>query len=176
MKTLSRLLCFAALLALLAVNVYIELKAGADGRHCSEAGVCLCVHGAVVAGLLFVPGREPCAAAGLFPRVVRLLYLDAAEPAVFDAAFGRGVGVGGGLNTTPLLTIRNYLRAYELGNISLKWVLVNLAGNLAAFCANGLFPACALSKAAEFLCVCPDGCRDGSGRRNTAIFDPHGQL
>ncbi|MBS7224349.1 MAG: VanZ family protein [Clostridiaceae bacterium] len=56
----------------------------------------------------------------------------------FDAALGRGSGMGG-VNLEPLHTIRNYLRAYELGNIHGGLVVMNLAGNLAAFAPMAVF-------------------------------------
>lgn len=56
----------------------------------------------------------------------------------FDAAFGRGSGMGG-VNLEPLHTIHNYLRAYELGNISGGLVVINLIGNLAAFAPMAVF-------------------------------------
>lgn len=55
-----------------------------------------------------------------------------------DAALGRGSGAGG-VNLEPLRTVHNYLRAYELGNIRLELVLINLAGNLAAFAPMAVF-------------------------------------
>lgn len=60
----------------------------------------------------------------------------------FDAAFGReanAVTAFSHLNLEPLRTIRNYLRAYELGNISGGLVVLNLLGNLAAFAPLGFF-------------------------------------
>lgn len=56
----------------------------------------------------------------------------------FDAALGRD-SAPGGMNLEPLHTIRNYLRAYELGNIHLKFVVINLAGNLVAFAPMAFF-------------------------------------
>lgn len=56
----------------------------------------------------------------------------------FDAALGR-TGGGGGVNLEPLRTIHNYLRAYALGNIRLGLVVMNLAGNLAAFAPMAIF-------------------------------------
>ena len=56
----------------------------------------------------------------------------------FDAALGRTNG-GGGVNLEPLRTIRNYLRAYELGNIQLDLVVMNLAGNFFAFAPMAVF-------------------------------------
>lgn len=74
----------------------------------------------------------------------------------FDAAFGRdGLrpqyspgalwelvrtgAVAEGVSMVPLRTIRNYLRAYELGNISRELLVLNLGGNLAAFAPTGFF-------------------------------------
>lgn len=56
----------------------------------------------------------------------------------FDAAFGRD-SAAGGVNLTPLHTIRNYLRAYENGNIQLKFVVINLLGNVVAFAPMAVF-------------------------------------
>lgn len=75
----------------------------------------------------------------------------------FDGAFGRhGItrpqyspgelwellqagAVTEGVSMVPLRTIRNYLRAYELGNISRELLVLNLGGNLAAFAPMGFF-------------------------------------
>lgn len=56
----------------------------------------------------------------------------------FDAAFSRGHTVSG-MNLQPFLTIQNYLRAYENGNISLELVVLNLIGNIAAFAPMAFF-------------------------------------
>lgn len=56
----------------------------------------------------------------------------------FDHAFGRDNAYGG-VNLEPLHTIHNYLRAYALGNIRLEFVVINLAGNLAAFAPMAIF-------------------------------------
>ena len=60
----------------------------------------------------------------------------------FDNAFGRGFHAGadlGAVNLEPLRTIKNYLIAYGYGNISLRLVVLNLLGNLAAFAPMGVF-------------------------------------
>ncbi|MFQ9127754.1 MAG: VanZ family protein [Butyricicoccaceae bacterium] len=60
----------------------------------------------------------------------------------FDNAFGRGFTAHATLeavNLEPLRTIRNYLLAYGYGNISLRLVILNLAGNLIAFAPMGVF-------------------------------------
>ncbi len=56
----------------------------------------------------------------------------------FDAAFGRD-SAASGINLVPMRTIHNYLRAYALGNIHLKFVVINLMGNLAAFAPMAIF-------------------------------------
>ena len=63
----------------------------------------------------------------------------------FDNAFGRGFHISMDyltsyrINLEPLQTIRNYLLAYDNGNISLRPVIINLLGNLAAFAPMGVF-------------------------------------
>lgn len=133
------MLCFPALLAFLILNVWVELK----------PGIAVGVAAKLVFAGIFVllwslvyyarpgggsPARRRGYCLALFGYYIWMLL----NMLFFDAAFGRG-SRSGGLNMTPLLTIHNYLRAYELGNISLKWVLVNLAGNLAAFAPMGFF-------------------------------------
>ena len=43
------------------------------------------------------------------------------------------------VNLEPLRTVKNYLLAYGYGNISLRLVVLNLAGNLIAFAPMGVF-------------------------------------
>lgn len=60
----------------------------------------------------------------------------------FDNAFGRGMSMHATLekvNLEPLRTIKNYLIAYDYGNISLRLVVLNLLGNLVAFAPMGVF-------------------------------------
>lgn len=60
----------------------------------------------------------------------------------FDNAFGRNFSHLGSLdavNLEPFRTIRNYLIAYRLGNISGKLTVLNLLGNLTAFAPMGFF-------------------------------------
>lgn len=155
LKTLSRLLCFAALLALLAVNVYIELKPGLMVGIVVKLGFA-CAFTALWSLVCYsCPGGNPARRRGYFLALFGYYIWMLLNLLFFDAAFGRGVGVGGGINTTPLLTIRNYLRAYELGNISLKWVLVNLAGNLAAFAPMGCFLPVLYPKQRNFFVFVP---------------------
>lgn len=60
----------------------------------------------------------------------------------FDNTFGRDFTIHPSLsavNLEPFRTIRNYLIAYHYHNISLRLVVLNLAGNLAAFAPMGIF-------------------------------------
>lgn len=60
----------------------------------------------------------------------------------FDNAFGRDFSHRGSLdavNLEPFRTIRDYLKAYQLGNISGQLTLLNLLGNLTAFAPMGFF-------------------------------------
>lgn len=56
----------------------------------------------------------------------------------FDLGFGRHAALSG-INLKPFYTIRNYLTAYELGNITKELVVINLIGNLAAFAPMAIF-------------------------------------
>lgn len=56
----------------------------------------------------------------------------------FDLGFGRDDALSG-MNLQPFYTIRNYLTAYELGNITKELVVLNLIGNLAAFAPMAIF-------------------------------------
>lgn len=139
MKTLVRLLGFFLLLAFLLLNVYVELKPGllvGVGAKLAFAVSFTAIWSVVCFSA--PDGGSPARRRGYYLALFAYYIWMLLNLLFFDAAFGRGEG-GGGLNLTPFLTIRNYLRAYELGNISLKWVLVNLVGNLAAFAPMGFF-------------------------------------
>lgn len=56
----------------------------------------------------------------------------------FDVGLGRDDAVSG-MNLKPFYTIRNYLTAYEHGNIASGHVILNLAGNIAAFMPMAIF-------------------------------------
>lgn len=139
----------------LSVDLVLELMPGVD----MGANQKLCA--AAVIALLWtvscLPLRSPaakrCWLFGLFCYYLWLLL----NVLFFDAAFGRGAGMhprytpaelyrllraGGaaeGVSMVPLRTIRNYLSAYEYGNISRELMLLNLGGNLAAFAPMGFF-------------------------------------
>lgn len=56
------------------------------------------------------------------------------------------------VNLTPFETISRYLRAYALNIVSLRTVLTNLAGNLAALAPMGMFLPILSKKCRNFLC------------------------
>ncbi len=155
MRMLVRLLCFGAMVALLLLNVYVELKPGmvvGIGAKivfaCAFTGLwsLVCFSRPGGGGAARRRGYYLALFAYYIWMLLNLLF--------FDAAFGRTAGTGG-LNRVPFLTIRNYLRAYKLGNISLKWVLVNLAGNLAAFAPMGFFLPALYPKQRHFFVFVP---------------------
>ncbi len=79
----------------------------------------------------------------------------------FDAGFGRNL-THTGVNLTPFLTIRNYLRAYSNGNFPLRLLLINVIGNAFAFAPMGIFFPALFRKMRNFfwfsltmlVCIC----------------------
>lgn len=154
-KTLFRILCFCAMTALLVINVYVELKPGmvvGIGAKLAYA----CAFTALWSMVCFSKpgGGSPARRHGYYLALFGYYIWMLLNLLFFDAAFGRADGVSG-LNRVPFLTIRNYLRAYALGNISLKWVLINLAGNLAAFAPMGFFLPALYPKQRNFFIYVP---------------------
>lgn len=155
MKILARILGFFALLAFLALNVYVELKPGMVVGVGAKLAFAVSFTAIWSVVCFSAPGGgSPTRRRGYYLSLFAYYIWMLLNLLFFDAAFGRGSG-GGGLNLTPLLTIHNYLRAYELGNISLKWVLVNLAGNLAAFAPMGFFLPALYPKQRHFFVFVP---------------------
>lgn len=155
LKALTRVLSFLTLLAFLIGNVWIELQPGIPVGVTAKlifAGIFVLLWSVVY--YAHPGGGSPARRRGyclaLFAYYIWMLL----NMLFFDAAFGRGSRPGG-LNTTPFLTIHNYLRAYELGNISLKWVLVNLVGNVAAFAPMGFFLPALYPKQRNLLVFAP---------------------
>ena len=141
--------------ALLVINVYVELKPGmvvGIGAKLAYA----CAFTALWSMVCFSKpgGGSPARRHGYYLALFGYYIWMLLNLLFFDAAFGRADGVSG-LNRVPFLTIRNYLRAYALGNISLKWVLINLAGNLAAFAPMGFFLPALYPKQRKFFVYVP---------------------
>ena len=105
--------------ALLVINVYVELKPGmvvGIGAKLAYA----CAFTALWSMVCFSKpgGGSPARRHGYYLALFGYYIWMLLNLLFFDAAFGRADGVSG-LNRVPFLTIRNYLRAYALGNISL---------------------------------------------------------
>ena len=129
-----RTIAFVLWVAVTALDLYIEL----DPRFVVNVPVKLGFAAAFVAlwSIVFPPTRRHMGKwlAVLFVYYVWMLL----NILFFDNAFGREQ-MHYGINLEPFHTIRNYLRAYELGNIHLKFVVINLVGNLVAFAPMGFF-------------------------------------
>ena len=144
MKTLFRNTAAVLAAAVFCLNLYIELAP----QYVVHPLVKL-IFAAVFAGLLWLAfffGLPKGARAKRRRDYVLLLFWYylwvLANVLFFDNAFGRGFSMHGTLdavNLEPLRTIRNYISAYGYGNISLYLVVLNLAGNLAAFAPMGFF-------------------------------------
>ncbi|MDO4270677.1 MAG: VanZ family protein [Eubacteriales bacterium] len=144
MKTLIRVVAAVLSAAVLCFNLYIELApkyvVGPEWKLAFAAAI---------AGLLWLAfffGAPRGAREKRRHDYVLLLFWYylwvLANILFFDNAFGRGFSGHvsfEAVNLEPLRTIKNYLSAYGYGNISLRLVVLNLAGNVAAFAPMGFF-------------------------------------
>ncbi len=144
MKTLIRIAAAVLSVIVLCVNLYIELKPGYLVR--SETKLLFAVAIVLLLGTAFFFGVPKIEAEKRRRNYIKLLFFYylwvLANVLFFDNAFGRGFTHHATLeavNLEPLRTIKNYLLAYHYGNISLRLVIINLAGNLAAFAPMGFF-------------------------------------
>ena len=142
MKNLIRGIAVLLTAVFLCFNIYYELAPEsplprAEIRVCSD----FCGAFACCAVLRRAGQYASDTAAAVHAGAVSVLHMGAAECAVFDNAFGRGFGHTSldMVNLEPLRTVKNYLLAYGYGNISLRLVVLNLAGNLIAFAPMGVF-------------------------------------
>lgn len=147
MKSLIRKLAAVLTAALLCLNLYIELApqytVGPEWKVAFAAAFALLLAIALFFGAPTAVRRKRTRDYVLLLFWYYMWVL--ANVLFFDNAFGRGFTGHASLeavNLEPLRTIRNYLSAYGYGNISLRLVILNLAGNLAAFAPMGfLLPA-----------------------------------
>lgn len=155
MRTLARGLGFCALTALLLFNVYVELKPGMVVGVIPKLGFA-CAFTGLWSLVCFSrkDGGSPSRKRGYFLALFAYYIWMLLNLLFFDAAFGRADGFAG-FNRVPFLTIHNYLRAYELGNISRNLVILNLAGNLAAFAPMGFFLPALYPKQRNLLIFAP---------------------
>ena len=144
MKTLVRRLAAVLTAVLLCFNLYYELApgyiVGPEQKLAVAAAFALLLGTALFYG---VPAGAGAKRRHDYMLLLFWYYLWVlANVLFFDNAFGRGFHAGadlGAVNLEPLRTIKNYLIAYGYGNISLRLVVLNLLGNLAAFAPMGVF-------------------------------------
>lgn len=144
MKTLVRRLAAVLAAVLLCFNLYYELApgyiVGPEQKLAVAAAFALLLGAALFYG---VPAGARAKRRHDYMLLLFWYYLWVlANVLFFDNAFGRGFHAGadlGAVNLEPLRTIKNYLIAYGYGNISLRLVVLNLLGNLAAFAPMGVF-------------------------------------
>ncbi|WP_462385489.1 VanZ family protein [Intestinibacillus massiliensis] len=144
MKTLVRRLAAVLAAVLLCFNLYYELApgyiVGPEQKLAVAAAFALLLGAALFYG---VPAGARTKRRHDYMLLLFWYYLWVlANVLFFDNAFGRGFHAGadlGAVNLEPLRTIKNYLIAYGYGNISLRLVVLNLLGNLAAFAPMGVF-------------------------------------
>ncbi len=147
MKTLIRRLAAVLTAALICFNLYYELAPGVIVRP--EVKLAFAAGFAALLGIALFFGVPKAARGARRHDYMMLLFWYylwvLANLLFFDNAFGRGFHISMDyltsyrINLEPLQTIRNYLLAYDNGNISLRPVIINLLGNLAAFAPMGVF-------------------------------------
>ena len=143
MKTLLRWAAAVLAAALLCFNIYYELDplrvVGPEQKMLIAAAFALLLAAGMFCG---VPKGARRGRRQLYMQILFIYYLWVlANVLFFDNGFGRGFGHTSleMVNLEPLRTIKNYILAYGYGNISLRLVVLNLAGNLIAFAPMGVF-------------------------------------
>ena len=147
LKTFVRRLAAVLTAALICFNLYYELAPGVIVRP--EVKLAFAAGFAALLGIALFFGVPKAARGARRHDYMMLLFWYylwvLANLLFFDNAFGRGFHISMDyltsyrINLEPLQTIRNYLLAYDNGNISLRPVIINLLGNLAAFAPMGVF-------------------------------------
>ena len=142
MKSLLRGAATLLTAALLCFNLFYELApnlvVGPEKKLVFAAAFAVLLRIALFCG---IPEAQRQRRRRLYMQLLLYYYMWVlANVLFFDNAFGRGFTAHATLeavNLEPLRTIRNYLLAYGYGNISLRLVILNLAGNLIAFAPMG---------------------------------------
>lgn len=154
MKNLIRGIAVLLTAVFLCFNIYYELAPGITVAP-EQKFVFAAIFAVLLRAALFcgVPDntRPIRAAAYTCWRCFCTTYWVLLNVLFFDNAFGRGFGHTSldMVNLEPLRTVKNYLLAYGYGNISLRLVVLNLAGNLIAFAPMGVFlPHCSAGREA----------------------------
>ena len=144
MKTLLRGIATLLTAALLCFNLFYEMApgivVGPEKKLVFAAAFAILLRIAMFCG---IPDGQRPRRRRLYMQLLLYYYMWVlANVLFFDNAFGRGFTMHATLdavNLEPLRTIRNYLLAYGYGNISLRLVVLNLAGNVVAFAPMGVF-------------------------------------
>ena len=142
MKTLLRGAATLLTAALLCFNLFYELApnlvVAPEKKFAFAAAFAVLLRIALFCG---IPEAQRQRRRRLYMQLLLYYYMWVlANVLFFDNAFGRGFTTHATLeaiNLEPLRTIKNYLLAYGYGNISLRLVILNLAGNLIAFAPMG---------------------------------------
>ena len=143
MKNLIRGIAVLLTAVFLCFNIYYELAPGITVAP-EQKFVFAAIFAVLLRAALFcgVPDNTRPIRRRLYMLALFLYYIWVLLNVLFfDNAFGRGFGHTSldMVNLEPLRTVKNYLLAYGYGNISLRLVVLNLAGNLIAFAPMGVF-------------------------------------
>ena len=141
MKNLIRGIAVLLTAVFLCFNIYYELAPGITVAP-EQKFVFAAIFAVLLRAALFcgVPDNTRPIRRRLYMLALFLYYIWVLLNVLFfDNAFGRGFGHTSldMVNLEPLRTVKNYLLAYGYGNISLRLVILNLAGNLIAFAPMG---------------------------------------
>lgn len=144
MKHLFRGIATLLTAALLCFNLFYELApgmvVGPEKKLAFAAAFAILLRIAMFCG---IPDGKRQSRRRLYMQLLLYYYMWVlANVLFFDNAFGRGITMNASLdavNLEPLRTVKNYLLAYHYGNISLRLVVLNLAGNVIAFAPMGVF-------------------------------------
>lgn len=141
MKNLIRGIAVLLTAVFLCFNIYYELAPGITVAP-EQKFVFAAIFAVLLRAALFcgVPDNTRPIRRRLYMLALFLYYIWVLLNVLFfDNAFGRGFGHTSldMVNLEPLRTVKNYLLAYGYGNISLRLVVLNLAGNLIAFAPMG---------------------------------------
>lgn len=178
MKTLLRGAATLLTAALLCFNLFYELApnlvVGPEKKFAFAAAFAVLLRIALFCG---IPEAQRQRRRRLYMQLLLYYYMWVlANVLFFDNAFGRGFTTHATLeaiNLEPLRTIKNYLLAYGYGNISLRLVILNLAGNLIAFAPMGVFLARRIPLAAQHLLLHRDADARHHGGRGRAGLHGH---
>lgn len=144
MKNFLRMVFAILTVGFICFNIWIELKPNFIVGPEKKLFMAL-IFAVLLALTFFIGGTKADKAKRMHDFVMILFWYYIwllANVLFFDSTFGRGFSFEisfDAVNLQPLKTIRDYISAYHYGNISLRLVVLNLIGNLAAFAPMGFF-------------------------------------